>query len=182
MKLIAKTTGLQRLREVKAGFAETIRTGYEHRAKSCLTCETKGACCLDAHFVNVHVTRLEASAIGETIPKLPTEKREAIEQKIDAAITKYRLTEIGDTFKQTYACPLFETKAGCLVHADGAKPLPCIHHACYENENDLPPDELLETASAEVEKLNKKVYGERSVQWLPLPLAVKKEIATEDAA
>ena len=29
-----------------------------------------------------------------------------------------------------------------LVHAE-AKPLPCIHHACYENEKDLPPDELL---------------------------------------
>jgi hypothetical protein len=180
MRIISRSDGIRRLRALKAKFAESIRTGYEHRAKSCDNCETKGACCLDAHFVNVHVTRLEATAIGETIKKLPVEKREAVARRIAESITRHRLTEPGDTFSKTFACPLFEPQAGCLVHADGAKPLPCIHHACYENQNDLPPDELLDEAAAEVERLNLKVYGERAAAWLPLPLAVKLSI-DEDA-
>ena len=51
--------------------------------------------------------------------------------------------------------------------------MPCIQHACYENAADLPPDELLDAAEAEVDRLNRGTY--RSPQpFLPIPLAVKR--------
>ena len=174
MKLIARAEGFRKLRAIRSRFAEHINAAYEPRAKNCGTCETKGACCLDAHFVNVHVTKLEAAAIVEVLNELPDERRGRIEMRIAETISRYGLADTGDTFSQTYACPLFEPLAGCVVHGK-AKPLPCIHHACYENENDLPPDELLDEAAAQVEKLNRRVYGERPVRWLPLPIAVKAE-------
>ena len=74
MKRPSEKQALARLQKVKDAYRETIAGGYEHRAKSCLTCETKGACCLDAHFVNVHITRLEAAAIRGVLDNLPAAK------------------------------------------------------------------------------------------------------------
>ena len=145
---------------------------YEAKAKSCLTCETKGACCLDEHFVNVHISRLEAVAMSETIETLSEDHRAEVNDRIDSAIESYSLSTDGDTFTQTYACPLFEKETGCLVH-NTAKPLPCISHACYENEKDLPPSHLLAEQEGLVDELNRQTYG-RPQSWLPIPLALRK--------
>jgi hypothetical protein len=172
MKLISETTGLEKLKEIQKEFAEEIRAGYEHKARSCLVCKTPGACCLDEHFVNVRISRLEAVAINRVIASLPRDKQRLVERRISATIEKYKLDEAIDV-ATTYSCPLFESGVGCLVH-DKAKPLPCIAHACYENEKDLPPDELLDEREIAVEKLNQKVYGKRE-PWLPLPVAISQK-------
>ncbi len=147
---------------------------YEHRAKACAVCETPGACCLDEHFVNVHVSRLEAAAIGKAIADLPAQTKKAVRERTAKVIEKYKLDEAIDTSTATYACPLFEKGTGCLVH-DTAKPLPCIMHACYSSEADLPPDELLDEAELAVNKLNEQTYR-RPTGQLPIPLAIAKLI------
>ena len=172
MKLISEKTALDKLHRLKTGFAAQVKKDYEHRAKDCLTCETQGACCLDAHFVNVHITRLEAAAIRRTLGKLSNEKQAEIYDRVDETIEKYGLTSDGDSFALTYACPLFERGTGCLVHKEG-KPLPCIQHACYENKKDLPPDELLAEQEGLVERLNRRTYAEPA-RWLPLPLFIRR--------
>ena len=171
MKLLSQTQALAKLHELKTEFASKIRRDYEHRAKSCDTCSTPGACCLDAHFVNVHITLLEAVAIGRVIDRFPAAKKSQIVQRVEETIPEYGLSEEGDTFANTYACPLFEKGIGCLVHRD-AKPLPCITHACYENRNDLPPDELLAEQEGRVAKLNELTYR-KPARWLPLPVAIR---------
>ena len=170
MKFFSETHALEKLHQLKTDYAAQTKTGYEHKAKSCLTCETQGACCLDAHFVNVHITRLEAVVIRNAIGKLSEERQDEINSRVDETVRKYALSTEGDTFAQTYACPLFEKGTGCLVHAAG-KPLPCIQHACYENERDLPPDELLSEQERRVENLSKRTYGNEA-EWLPLPVAI----------
>ena len=170
MRLPSETIALEKLHDLKTDFAARIRSGYEHRANSCSTCETPGACCLDAHFVNVHISKLEAKAIRNAVDKLPN--RAEIDARIEETITRYELTTDGDTFSKTYACPLFEKGIGCLVHELG-KPLPCITHACYENKEDLPPDALLAQAEQQVDELNEIVYR-RLTSWLPLPVAIKR--------
>ena len=167
MKIISGKHALEKLHKLKADFAERVRSDYEHRAKGCATCKTPGACCLDANFVNVHITPLEAKAINKVIDSLP-EKGE-IRRRTDETIEKYDLLSDGNTF---YACPLFEKGVGCLVHKE-AKPLPCIAHACYENKEDLPPDELLTEQEGHVERLNERVYRQPTT-WLPLPVAVRR--------
>jgi hypothetical protein len=170
MKILSQKKALRRLTQIREGLRSTVVEGYENRAKSCLTCETPGSCCLDEHFVNVHVSRLEAAAINGVIDRLPEQKRSEIYCRIDEAIDKYGLQSDGDTYSRTFACPLFEKGAGCLVHRE-AKPLPCITHACYERAADLPPDDLLTACEDEVELLNRRTYG--SQQPLePLPLAI----------
>lgn len=167
--MIGETRALEKLKAIKTAFATRIRGEYEYRAKSCSTCETPGACCLDAHFVNVRITRLEAVAIGRRLESI--DNADGIYRRIDNAIEKYGLADAEDGFSKTYSCPLFEKGIGCLVHGD-AKPLPCIAHACYEQREDLPPDELLAEREIEVDNLNEKVYGS-SARWLPLPVAIK---------
>ncbi len=171
MKLISQQKALARLQKIKSNFKAQIAEDYEHRAKSCLTCETQGACCLDAHFVNVHISRLESVAIRQALDELPDASR--IYERIDATIAKYDLTDKHDTYSKTYACPLFERGIGCLVHTTG-KPLPCITHACYESAADLPPDELLSGQEKLVDALDTYTYG-RAQSWLPLPLAIRRE-------
>jgi hypothetical protein len=161
--MLSETNALEKLHALKTSFVDRIRVQYQHRAKSCLTCETKGACCLDAHFVNVQITKLEAVAIRRVIDELPN--REKVAQRVERAI-------VSDGF---FACPLFEKGVGCLVHERG-KPLPCITHACYENKEDLPPDELLEEQEGLVEKLNRAVYR-KSGMSLPLPTALRPPAA-----
>jgi hypothetical protein len=171
MKFISETTGLEKLSEIQKEFADDVRSGYEHKAKPCSICKTPGACCLDEHFVNVRISRLEATAINGVIATLPDEQQQFVERRIAETIERYKLDEAVDP-ATTYSCPLFESGVGCLVH-DKAKPLPCIAHACYENEKDLPPDDLLGERELAVEKLNQKVYG-KSEPRLPLPVAIRQ--------
>lgn len=171
MKILSENKAIDVLSGKMREFAKRIRSEYEYKAKSCATCETKGACCLDAHFVNVHITRLEAAAIRKTLNGLDERVLRRVEARIEAAIEKYGLDAEGDTSGRTFACPLFEPGIGCVVH-DTAKPAPCVIHACYENEADLPPDELLAERMDMIEKLNERTYGERAV-WRPLPTAIR---------
>ena len=167
MKIASETHALEKLHQLKSDFAARIRTGYEHRAKSCATCETPGACCLDAHFVNVQITRLEAVAIRRVLDDLPN--RDAVMARVERAIDRFDLTSEG---KEFYACPLFEKGVGCLVHERG-KPIPCISHACYENKEDLPPDHLVMEQECLVEELNERTYRTPTT-WLPLPVALSR--------
>lgn len=166
MKKLSEKEAILRLDNLKTKYRQNIAENYEHKAKDCQTCETKGACCLDAHFVNVHITRLEAVAMRKKIDELDKIRQGEISQRIKQTIEKYNLTDSGNTFSQTFACPLFEKGTGCLVH--NVKPIPCIQHACYERKEDLPPDELQEETEAKIERLNQQTYG--NSKWLPLPL------------
>jgi hypothetical protein len=167
MKFLSETEALKRLDKTKKSFQSLIQENYEPRAKNCLTCETQGACCLDEHFVNVHISRLEAVAINQKLETLPLEKREEINLRIEETIEKYDLTATENSFAKTYACPLFEKGTGCLVHS--VKPVPCIQHACYERLEDLPPDELQTETEEKIERLNVKTYG-KNVIWRALPV------------
>jgi hypothetical protein len=171
MKTLAETKALEALKNLKTVYKKHIRSAYEHRAKDCLSCATRGACCLDEHFVNVHITRLEARLIDQELGKLPSEKQKEIYARIENAIEKYDLGSAGDSFAKTYACPLFEPAAGCLVH--DVKPTPCIQHACYERLEDLPPDRLQTAEEEKIERLNRQVYR-KPAEWLPLPVWIAK--------
>jgi hypothetical protein len=170
MKVLSEKEALARLERLKTAYRTEINTNYETKAKDCLTCETQGACCLDAHFVNVHITRLEAIAMQKVLDQLPESKQLEITERIAQTIQKYDLKDSGETFSQTFACPLFEKGTGCLVHP--VKPAPCIQHACYERKADLPPDELQETVEKKIDRLNQQTYG--SSKWLPLPVFLNK--------
>lgn len=169
--LTLEEEALARLQRLKASYQTVIKSGYEHRAADCRSCPTAGVCCTDSHFVNVHITRLEAIAIRETLrrtPRLTEGERRAVYRRARDVVERYGLHAGGDTFAQTYSCPLFEPQRGCLVHAR-AKPAPCIQHACYENWEDLPPASLQSRTEHRVERLNTEVYG-RAWDWLPTPL------------
>ena len=172
MKTQSETSSLERLRKLKFRFRGFISENYEHNAKSCATCETRGACCLDAHFVNVRISRLEAVAIKNALESLTHEHREAVYERIDDSIGRFGLDKANVLAEKTFACPLFEKEKGCLVHQNG-KPATCIHHACYERREDMPPDDLLDEQELAIERLNLRTYG-KSEAWLPLPLAIKK--------
>jgi Fe-S-cluster containining protein len=172
MKPLSEKQALAKLRRLKNDFRSSLQQNYEHRAKNCATCETQGACCLDAHFVNVHITRLEAVSIREELQKLAAEKQKEIQTRIAKTVEKYDLTADGDTFEKTFACPLFEKAAGCLIHS--VKPTACIAHACYERKEDLPPDELQAAAEEKIERLDEQTYKKFS-RWLPLPVYLSDE-------
>jgi hypothetical protein len=161
VKLISRSKALVQLRKIREEFRTHIAADYETRANSCSTCETPGACCLDRHFVNVRISRLEASAIGNVIDGLSPELRERIWTRAGNTIVD------GDG---RYACPLFEPGVGCTVH-DEAKPLPCIAHACYERKEDLPPDELLSDNEDLVNQLDVRTYGSMHAP-LAIPVAL----------
>jgi len=168
MRLVSETRGIEKLREIRSEFAAEIRASYEHKAKPCALCESPGICCRDEHFVNVRITRLEAAAIVRRLDELGEVKRNEVRKRAVEAIDKYDLSTPGDLHSKTYACPLFEKGLGCLVH-DTAKPLPCIAHACYENEADLPPSEVLEEREILIADLNRRVYGKG---FLPISIPV----------
>ena len=170
MKKISEKEAILRLDKLKTKYRQNISENYEYKAKDCLTCETKGACCLDAHFVNVHITRLEAVAMRKVLDELDEVKQTEINYRIAETIEQYELKDSGDTFLQTFSCPLFEKGIGCLVHS--VKPVPCIQHACYEFQKDLPPDELQEEAERKIERLNQQTYADS--KWLPLPIWLQK--------
>jgi len=171
MKRLSEDEALVRLQREKAAFQSHIKLNYEPAARDCRTCPTKGVCCTDAHFVNVHITRLEALAIRRTLertPRLTEERRREVYSRAQEAVRRYHLRASGDTYRQTYSCPLFEPGTGCLVHRR-AKPAPCIQHACYENWEDVPPIELQWRAERRIEQLNEQVFG-AAWAWLPTPL------------
>jgi hypothetical protein len=169
--LTLEQEALARLQRLKASYQAIVKLNYEHRAAACSVCPTAGDCCTDAHFVNVHITRLEAVAIRETLrrtPRLTEEERRDVYRRARAAVERYNLRPQGDTFAQTYSCPLYAPQVGCLVHAR-AKPAPCVQHACYENWEDLPPASLQTRTEHRVERLNTATYG-AAWDWLPTPL------------
>ncbi|NNE99765.1 MAG: hypothetical protein HKN25_12160 [Pyrinomonadaceae bacterium] len=176
MKPLTKTKALAKLKKMKTNYQRFVRDEYEHKAKDCLTCEVQGICCTDAHFVNVHITRLEAVAITKALEKLDRATLEIVYQRVSETIEKYDLNDSGDTLEKKFACPLFEKGTGCLVHKEG-KPLPCITHACYENKEDLPPNTVQLKRESAVELLNTRTFG-NAWNWLPLPVWIRK-IATE---
>ncbi len=161
MKFIAQKAGIERLAKIREGFRDEIAARFEHRAKACSSCETPGACCLDEHFVNVRVSRLEAAAINDAVRSLDADVRSAVFSRLEKI----------DAEAEFYACPLYQTGVGCLVH-DTAKPLPCIAHACYERREDLPPDGLLSVREIEIDDLNRRVYG-RSRPMMPIHAALR---------
>lgn len=159
VKVIYEQKGIEKLSAIREVFRQDITTRFEHRAKPCSTCMTP--CCLDEHFVNVRISRLEAAAIRKAIATLDRGLRSAIDE---------RLSKI-DPHAEFYACPLYQRGVGCLVH-ETAKPLPCIVHACYEKREDLPPDELLGEREAMIDRLNQRVYG-RSQPLTPIHRALR---------
>ncbi|MGI9107904.1 MAG: hypothetical protein ACR2G4_16840 [Pyrinomonadaceae bacterium] len=173
MKRLTEATALARLRREKIAFQSHIKRNYEAAARDCRVCPTPGVCCTDAHFVNVHITRLEAVAIRETLartPRLDDDARRAVYARARLAVKRYNLhtTFAGDTYAQTYSCPLFAPGTGCLVHAR-AKPAPCTQHACYDNWEEMPPVALQWRAEHRVEQLNEQTFG-AAWAWLPTPL------------
>ena len=172
MKSLSETRALAKLRVIKSNYQNYVRKNFEHKAKDCMTCDVKGECCLDAHFVNVHITKLEALAIRDALDDLEKKHRKTVYSRIEETIRIFDLSASGDTFSRTFSCPLFEKEKGCLVHETG-KPIPCIQQACYENEADQPPDILQIRHEKAVERLNWQAYG-NAWNWLPLPLWIKK--------
>lgn len=171
MKRLNEGEALALLRREKAAYQSHIKLNYEHAARSCRQCPTPGVCCTDAHFVNVHITRLEAVAIRDTLtrtPRLTDDERRAVFSRARAAVSRYGLRAAGDTYAQTFSCPLFAPGAGCLVHAR-SKPAPCVQHACYDNWEDVPPMSLQWRTESRIERLNEQAYG-AAWAWLPLPL------------
>lgn len=171
MRKLSESAALARLQREKAAYQSHVVKRYEGAAQDCRNCPTAGECCTDAHFVNVHITRLEAAAIRETLartPRLDDSERRAVYERARKAVERYNLSASGDTFAQTFSCPLFEPKTGCLVHRR-AKPAPCIQHACYERWEDMPPAELEWRAERRIERLNEEAYG-AAWAWLPLPV------------
>ena len=171
MRGMTEAEALARLRQGKERFQTHLKLNFEHRALDCRQCPTPGVCCTDAHFVNVHITRLEAVAIRETLertPRLKDDERRAVYTRAREAVGRYGLAASGDTFAQTYSCPLFVKDVGCLVHRR-AKPAPCVQHACYEDWADVPPSGLQWREERRIEQLNTEVYG-AAWEWLPIPV------------
>ncbi|HEV7701719.1 MAG TPA: hypothetical protein VGO43_15920 [Pyrinomonadaceae bacterium] len=162
-----------RLRRVKDRLRTDVAT-YERNATPCIACDTPGACCLDTHFVNVQISRLEAAAIAEVIEALDPIRRAAVNERIVETVAI--LHPNAERHSSTFACPLYERGTGCLVHNE-AKPVPCIVHACYGRRDDLPPDDLQDAAELVVDKLNTTVYG-RSLPHAALPIAVQAAVAS----
>ena len=81
MKALSEPAALARLQREKRAYQSHIKLVYEPAARSCRACLTPGVCCTDAHFVNVHITRLEAVAIRDTLartPRLTDDARRAV--------------------------------------------------------------------------------------------------------
>ena len=171
MRRLTESEAVARLKRGKAAFQTHIKLNFEHRALDCRACPTLGVCCTDAHFVNVHITRLEAVAIRDTLaltPRLDDAGRRAVYLRARECVARYGLGAGADSFAQTFACPLFVKGAGCLVH-QRAKPAPCVQHACYEDWGDVPPLDTQWREERRIERLNAEVYG-TAWEWLPLPV------------
>lgn len=176
---LKESQALVKLREIKQAFARYIGRTFGHLAADCSVCQTP--CCADAQFVNVNITRLEARAMLQTLrasPKHGPSKVEHVLQRARQAIQQYQLSETGDTFEKTYACPLYEKGIGCLAHWK-AKPAPCIQHGCYERWQDIPETVTLYRVERHVRKLNEQVYQGPS-EFMTIPVWLVK-CAQEEA-
>lgn len=156
MRLLSESIAIERLSKIRNEFRSEIATRFEHRAKECSSCDTPGACCLDEHFVNVRVSRLEAAAIKIAVGQLGEDVRSRVFARLEPI----------EPDAEFYACPLYQAGVGCHIH-NTAKPLPCIAHACYELKEDLPPEELLSARENEIDELNRRVYG-RGAPLMPI--------------
>ena len=167
MRILSESRALDQL----GGLKDLLRADaavYEQHAQPCSTCNTPGACCLDEHFVNVRISRLEAVAITNVIDKLPPIRRAAVEEWI--ANSASLISQTADEQTPTFACPLYEKGTGCLVHHE-AKPVPCIVHACYDRPDDLPSDTIQNAAELTIHRLNHRTYA-TPTPLTPLPLAL----------
>lgn len=167
MKTLDQNKAILELAKLRESFRNLIESEYESNAKDCLTCDVQGSCCTDAHFVNVHISRLEGVAMSRALEELGSSIQERVIERISA-----EAANLGRDFEATYSCPLFEPGIGCLVH-NTAKPLPCINHACYENESQLPPASLLDSYETKMSRLNDRVYHD-NWQWLPIPIRLSR--------
>lgn len=175
MQKMPEAKALVQLRRAKQGFSDYITKNYAFKAKDCRTCTT--VCCADSDFVNVNITRLEAVAIWNTLKnssRITKEKFAEIIERTRQTINKYKLSDLGDTFSQTYSCPLFEPNIGCLVHWK-AKPAPCIQHGCYEDWHDLPDAKEFARVEKRVEQLTNRVYGDQEeLAYATIPIWLAK--------
>src|SRR5688572_29333139 len=106
MRKLTEAEAVARLKRGKAAFQTHIKLNFEHRALDCRACPTPGVCCTDAHFVNVHITRLEAVAIRDTLaltPRLDDEARRAVYTRARDCVARYGLGASGDSFAQTFS-------------------------------------------------------------------------------
>lgn len=174
MKFISEKTALEKLEKLSADFRRHIKNEFEYKAKDCSVCQTPGSCCKDEHFVNVQISKLEAVHIFNEIEKLPIVTRTAINERIRNTADDLKKNPENETF----ACPLYENNIGCIIH-DAVKPVPCVQHACYENREDLPPDEIQFEQERAIARLNRSVYG-KDLATLPLPLALANKISIAD--
>ena len=168
MRRLSESTAIRELLRGRRALAHDIAERYETKARPCSECTTPGICCLDAHFVNVRITRLETAAVRRALNELPEAARDAVQTRARDAVERFKLDAAAST---TYACPLFEKGVGCLVH-NTAKPAPCILHACYDRPEDLPPDSLLQTEEARTANLDRRTYGRLTLT--PIPVALLK--------
>ncbi|MCS6874857.1 MAG: hypothetical protein N2Z23_08975 [Pyrinomonadaceae bacterium] len=173
MKILSKKKALVELKKLKNNFREIIKENYEFKAKDCSKCNQ--TCCLDAKFVNVHITKLEAILIHDHLrEKYPQEKAKQINEKVKEVIERFDIARNMENSSHTFPCPFFEQGSGCLIHE--VKPIACIQHACYEKSEDLPPEKLQAEIERKIERLNERTYGKPS-RWFPLPIwiALTKE-------
>ncbi len=176
---MSKREALVRLRRMKQAFSRYIGKNFGHLAADCAVCPTP--CCADAQFVNINITQIEAEAMIETLRESPRhgeDKLREVVARAEAAIAHFGLTETGDTFEKTYACPLYERGVGCLVHWK-AKPAPCIQHGCYEHWEDLPETGTMHRIEAQVEQLDEAVH-ERPARWMTIPVWLTKVMKDND--
>src|SRR5690348_14574404 len=101
MKILSETAALKKLRQFKDEFRRAVASEYEHRAKPCSACATPGACCLDAHFVNVRISRLEATAITKSLHSLAPEQRSKVSRRVSDAIQRFGLNDSIDAAAKT---------------------------------------------------------------------------------
>src|ERR687890_1242064 len=104
MKKLTEAAALARLQREKAAYQSNVKVNYEPAARSCRACPSPGVCCTDAHFVNVHITRLEAVAMRDTLartPRLSEDERRAVYVRAREAVGRYGLRPSGDTLAQT---------------------------------------------------------------------------------
>jgi Fe-S-cluster containining protein len=170
MKFLSETTGIEVLARAREELRTTVSSN-ELKAKDCHTCETRGICCTDIHFVNVRITELEAKVIAEAVFVLPMKIGKRVVNRVLEAARKLEDDQSAGQEEGFYSCPLFDQELGCAVHE--VKPGACIHHACYESREDLPPASLLERYEKELTTLNRRVYG-KDVMPQPIPIALAR--------
>jgi Fe-S-cluster containining protein len=171
MKFLSETSGLRIIEEARRDLRIAVST-HEVMAKDCQTCETRGLCCTDTHFVNVRISPLETKAIINHIEGLSDRLKTRIRMRLAESLENFEEQTPTDAESVFYSCPLFDKDVGCSVHE--VKPGACIHHACYENKSDLPPAMILDEYEEVVELANKRVYGKDQTS-VPIPLAIGRK-------